>query len=114
MLLLLTAPSGLLGSAEHEEGPHHIERYEHKLSQAARLLPQPLKSVPVIRAVQHGNPLADGTESSAPVRCVLLYPLFYIFLKRLLLEPLKYKSNYVEHCGRSSGCNSVPVPIAAI
>lgn len=95
LFMTLSSSSGAVNSAESEHRPH-IERYEHKMSQPARMLPPLPKSIPFMRAVYHGNPLPSEPEQGLPVCFVLLYPAFYHRLKRLLLQPLKYMSNYVK------------------
>ncbi|MDF9842919.1 MULTISPECIES: hypothetical protein [unclassified Paenibacillus] len=95
LLMTLTASTGADSNAEPEQYPH-IERYEHKMTQPARLHGPLPKSVPFMRSAHHGNPLPVSQDTGLPVCFVLLYPQFYNRLKRLLLRPLKYTSNYVE------------------
>ncbi|KUP22293.1 hypothetical protein [Paenibacillus sp. DMB5] len=102
LLMTLTASTGAVSSAEPEQYPH-ID--EHKMTQPARLHGPLPKSVPIMRSAHHGNPLPVPQDTGLPVCFVLLYPLFYNRLKRRLLRPLKYTSNYVE-LYTSSNCQT--------
>ncbi|AIQ46812.1 hypothetical protein R70723_13725 [Paenibacillus sp. FSL R7-0273] len=102
LLMTLAASAGAANLAEPEQYPH-IERYEHKVTQPARLHAPLPKSVPVLRSVHHGSPLSVSQDTWLAVCFVLLYPVFYNRLKLLLLRQLKYTSNYVRSY-RSSNC----------
>jgi hypothetical protein len=93
--MLLTASFGLSYNAGQEQGPNNIERSEHKMAQPARVHSPVLKSGPGSHIAHLGNIAAGQPKIPAPVSCVLLIPIIYITLKRLLLQPLKYTSNYV-------------------
>ncbi|WP_042200774.1 hypothetical protein [Paenibacillus camerounensis] len=95
LLMTLTASIGAFSNAEPKQYPH-IERYEHKVTQPAWMHAPVPKSVPILRSVHHGNPLSVTQETGLAVCFVLLYPLYYNRLKRLLLRPLKYTSNFIK------------------
>lgn len=95
VLMLLTTSSEMSYDDEPEHGQYSIERYEHKMAQPTRSHSPVLKSVLSIRFAHRGLNPADQPESPAPVCCVSLDSLIYITLKRLLLHPIQYSSNYV-------------------
>lgn len=95
LLIFLAASFQPVHGEEPDQQQASLDRYEHKMAKPARAYSTLFHYIKNMRPVHHENTPAHQAEASVPLLCVSFFPVIYIILKRLLLHPLKFTSNFI-------------------
>ncbi len=94
---MLAASAGRFHSADSDDHSSKVKRYEHKITHTVWKKTTLHKYMPLIRPAQHGTTSWNAGVSATAVLAVSLLPVIYLRLKRMLLYPLKFTSQFVDY-----------------